>query len=219
MYKKYLSIITNFGCHYTCPYCIVKNNQIDIPETTIKGLNNLRQAIIGYGCNIVSISGGGEPLYEYEQHKDWYDKLFLILDEMDIPMEMHTSCIQNDFPTNECKRVVYHLNSSRQLREIRRKGKEVVRAVFVVTEDMTEEYLHIIADYVKEDRDIDELSFRQQVGENYETKYFLHDILLAGHRKDWFYIQQHDYNLYYAENKVYTRYKDFQKIKESEDSK
>lgn len=26
MNDKYLSVITNFGCHYSCPYCIVKNN-------------------------------------------------------------------------------------------------------------------------------------------------------------------------------------------------
>ena len=25
---KYLSIITNFGCHYKCPYCIVKENNL-----------------------------------------------------------------------------------------------------------------------------------------------------------------------------------------------
>ena len=32
---KYLSIITNFGCHYNCPYCIVKNNNLHIPKTTL----------------------------------------------------------------------------------------------------------------------------------------------------------------------------------------
>jgi uncharacterized protein YegL len=38
---KYLSVITNFGCHYTCPYCIVKNNNLNIPITTIEGLTML----------------------------------------------------------------------------------------------------------------------------------------------------------------------------------
>lgn len=31
---KYMSIITNFGCHYKCPYCIVKENNLHIPKTT-----------------------------------------------------------------------------------------------------------------------------------------------------------------------------------------
>ncbi len=25
---KYMSVITNFGCHYKCPYCIVKENNL-----------------------------------------------------------------------------------------------------------------------------------------------------------------------------------------------
>lgn len=206
MFEKYLSIITNFGCHYSCPYCIVVNNNIEVPETTIKGLSNLKQTLIGHGCNIVSISGGGDPLHNYKEHKDWYEKLSLILESMGIPMEIHTSYVNNDFPTNECKRVVYHLHDSRQLRQIKRKGNEIVRVVFVVTENMTEEDLHIISDYVKADASIDELSFRQQVEKDYQTMYYLHNVLLAGHKKDWYYIQQHDYNLYYAENKVYTKY-------------
>ena len=41
MNDKYISVITNFGCHYTCPYCIVKNNNLNIPKTTIKGLDSL----------------------------------------------------------------------------------------------------------------------------------------------------------------------------------
>lgn len=35
MNDKYLSVITNFGCHYSCPYCIVKNNHLNIPKTTL----------------------------------------------------------------------------------------------------------------------------------------------------------------------------------------
>lgn len=46
MNDKYISIITNFGCHYTCPYCIVKNNNLDIPRTTINGLDSLWLEIV-----------------------------------------------------------------------------------------------------------------------------------------------------------------------------
>lgn len=27
MQDEYYSVITNFGCHWTCPYCIVKKEQ------------------------------------------------------------------------------------------------------------------------------------------------------------------------------------------------
>jgi organic radical activating enzyme len=69
---QYMSIITNFGCHYKCPYCIVKENNLHIPRTTLAGLDNLEEALKENGCNIVSISGGGDPLHEYEKHVDWY---------------------------------------------------------------------------------------------------------------------------------------------------
>ena len=67
---KYLSIITNFGCHYKCPYCIVKENNLQIPKTTIDGLNELDNIFTDTECNIISISGGGDPLYNYENHFD-----------------------------------------------------------------------------------------------------------------------------------------------------
>lgn len=55
---KYMSVITNFGCHYKCPYCIVKENNLHIPRTTLSGLDNLEEALKENNCDIVSISGG-----------------------------------------------------------------------------------------------------------------------------------------------------------------
>ena len=50
------------------------------------------------------------------------------------------------------------------------------------------------------------------VDDNYEEQHYLEDYLKMGHRKLWWYIEQNDYNLYYAENKVTTRYKDFEEV-------
>lgn len=54
MNDKYISIITNFGCHYTCPYCIVKNNNLNIPKTTINGLDSLWLETVRNQCNWIS---------------------------------------------------------------------------------------------------------------------------------------------------------------------
>ena len=64
---------------------------------------------------------------------------------------------------------------------------------------------------VKKLENIDELSFRQYVDANYRTHYIMHEYLKAGHKKDWYYIEQNDYNLYYCENKVYKKYRDIGK--------
>lgn len=69
--EKYLSIITNFGCHGKCPYCIVRENGIKVPKTTLGGLDNLTKALKETNRDIISISGGGDPLHEYEKHVDW----------------------------------------------------------------------------------------------------------------------------------------------------
>lgn len=223
---KYMSIITNFGCHYRCPYCIVKKNNLHIPKTTIEGLSCLRDEILRNRANIISISGGGDPLYQFEQHKDWYDSLFRIVDsipvkyypmkycahgERKIRIEMHTSYMtdESSFPFEKCFRVVYHANTIEQLSHIHRSGNEKVRVVFVVTEEFTLQTLMDIALKVKESDDIDEISFRQLVDGEYKECHYLEEYLRLGHKKLWWYIEQNDYNLYYAENKVYTRYRDF----------
>ena len=210
MQNKYLSIITNFGCHYTCPYCIVKNNDINVPATTVEGLSGLKQAIIDNGIGIVSVSGGGDPMFEVDKHQDWWRELHAILSNLDIPLEIHTSYLNPWMITYNFARIVYHLHSKDQLEKVHRSRRgEIVRVVFVVTDDMTENDISEIAKFVKYSLWIDELSFRQMVKPNYELSYHLHDFLKAGHQKDWWYIEQCDFNLYYAENCVYTKYSDF----------
>lgn len=209
--EKYLSIITNFGCHYTCPYCIVKKNNIEVPETTMDGLDNLGKTLNDNNITIVSLSGGGDPLYKYDEHKKWYAKLLDILFRNKIPLEMHTSYLPDTtkFPFYSCKRVVYHLHSVDDLSLVRRTGKEIVRVVFVVTENFTIEDVMKIAAFVDQSPEIDELSFRQMVDHNFEEKHYLEEYLKLGHQKLWWYIEQNDYNLYYAENKTYNSYSDF----------
>lgn len=206
--EKYLSIITNFGCHGKCPYCVVRENGIKVPKTTLDGLDNLSKALKETGGNIISISGGGDPLYEYEKHVDWYRKLAKIIRQRGIPVEMHTSYMTDEstFPFYDCKRVVYHLNTFEQLKHIRRTGSEIVRVVYVVTKDFTLEQIMNIAMFVADSKEIDELSFRQLVDKGYEVTDYWQDVLRFGHKKLWWYIEQCDYNLYYVENKVYTKF-------------
>ncbi len=206
--EKYLSIITNFGCHGKCPYCIVRENGIKVPKTTLGGLDKLPMFLKETRRNIISISGGGDPLYEYEKHVDWYRKLFKMVNPLRVPVEMHTSYMTDEstFPFYDCKRVVYHPNTFEQLKHVHRTGDEIVRVVYVVTKDFTLEQIMNIAMFVADSKEIDELSFRQLVDKGYEVTDYWQDILRFGHKKLWWYIEQCDYNLYYAENKIYTKF-------------
>lgn len=214
--NKYLSIITNFGCHYTCPYCIVKNNNIDIPVTTIQGLDKLVECIRKYDCDWVSISGGGDPLHNLDKNMDWYIKLFEIIPN-DIHLELHTSYISaeqiaGDHFLNVFDRIVYHCHTTADLYEIKRTiPDQKIRVVFVVDENFTKELIDEITIIVRNSPNIDELSFRQMVDDKYNTTHYCEEYLKQGHQKDWWYIQQCDYNIYYAENEVSFKYEDFKK--------
>ena len=214
---KYLSIITNFGCHYKCHYCIVKNTGIDVPKTTVGGLDKLVENIDKYGCNWVSISGGGDPLHNLVKNQDWWYKLFEIIPPR-VKLELHTSYISIEYSGNwfnrQFDRIVYHCHTVNDLYEIKKtKPDQIIRAVFVVTEDFTTELIDEITAIVKNSSVIDELSFRQMVDSDYNATHYCEEYLKAGHQKDWWYIEQCDYNIYYAENEVKFKYEDFRRNK------
>ena len=144
---KYMSVITNFGCHYSCPYCIVKNNNLQIPKSTIDGLNSLEEEIKKNQCNWVSISGGGDPLWNLENNIEWYKKFFDITLGK-VKTELHTSMPNvKSAPYPYFDRVVYHLHDFEQLKSIKRTCHEIVRVVFVVTKSFTEDLINRIAVY------------------------------------------------------------------------
>lgn len=205
---KYLSIITNFGCHYTCPYCIVKENGLKIPQTTTNGLKELINTIKSVNADIISLSGGGDPLFHYEDHKTWYKLLYDLIG--DIPLEMHTSytTLPESFDTRRYERIVYHCRNVDDMKNIKRRNNEIIRVVYVVDDTFTKEKIDSIYSFVQSSTDINELSFRQMVDNHYETTHYLEDYLKANHQKKWWYIEQNDYNIYYAENKTYKKYHD-----------
>lgn len=202
-----LSIITNFGCHYKCPECIVKNNKLQIPKTTVEGLRNLHTHIC-FGGEI-SISGGGDPLYSYEENLHYYTTLFKILDKNKCKLEMHTTFTNSQFPYWKCSRVVYHLHLGDSLENIIKHKNEIVRVVYVIDKNYSKNDLLQIYDKVKNSKNIDELTFRQYVDNNYITRNYLHDDLLSGHNKGlWHYVVQCDYNDYYVNGRIFKKFRE-----------
>ncbi len=228
MEDKYLSVITNFGCHYKCRECIVRNNGLKIPNSTVGGLLELGNQIKKNNVNWVSFSGGGDPLFipkngELEWKSYWLSAALFCVGN-NVNTELHTSfksyidyCTNLDEPS-QCgllytfERIVYHCHYIWELDYLKRyRHDQIVRVVFVVGPSFTKEEIDAVATIVALCDNIDELSFRQYVDENYETQYYLHDYLKQGHKKRWWYIEQDDYNLYFCENKIYTKYSDIGK--------
>lgn len=151
---KYVSIITNFGCHYTCPECIVRNNGLKMSETdNFSTQEPLNKVLCKERPEWVSVSGGGDPLFHWKEHWSFYEGLFHTAERRNVKLEMHTSYLPDspevqDFPLNWFERVVYHVHKFDDLLHVKRKFGEIVRVVFVVDDNMTEQDVLFIAGYV-----------------------------------------------------------------------
>jgi organic radical activating enzyme len=217
MELKCLSIITNFGCHYKCPYCIVKKNGINVPKTTVESLDTLLETYKSGKYNYISLSDGGDPMFEFDKHMDFYNKLFSICRENNIKIELHTSYIkeiENKLPFELFKRIVFHCNTIDDIFEAEQTDCKGVnkRVVFVVEDRMNINYILTVRDIINSSKTIDQLSFRQRVDENYNVSYHLHDFLYIGHLyKQWYYIEQGDYNTYFVDGQVKEKYSDLRK--------
>lgn len=211
-----LSILTNFGCHWGCRYCVYRENGINIKPTHFRdfGWNELEQELKKHKGELVSISGGGDPLYNYNNNtnriKAFYDELFMLLEKYKCTLELHTSMLIEEFPYEKCERVVFHLTMPTQIGLINNrlfKLPKLVRAVYVVQDYYTKSLINQIVKYAKDEKNaISELSFRQMIGSKGETEYYCHEYLKNGHMKDWYYIEQCDYNEYFVNDHIETSY-------------
>lgn len=217
MKNEMLSILTNFGCHFGCAYCIYRDNGINIPHTNIDtfGWEELEKELQKHKGELVSLSGGGDPLYNYENNIEFYNKLFILLEKYDCKLELHTSIVNTDFDYSDCERVVFHFTMSSQIAmlESLNKGKatglylpENVRVVYVVQGHYSKNLINEIVREINKSNCITELSFRQMIDKNGHTTTYLHDYLKEGHKKDWYYIEQADYNKYFVNDHIECEY-------------
>lgn len=218
--EKMLSIITNFGCHYTCPYCVVKETGIYIPKTTLESLDLLLDIYQNGNYNGISVSGGGDPMHEYEKHTDYYDKLFSICSENHIPLELHTSYIRDGLPYSHFDLIAFHLINTEDILKVNTLdcGSATKRIVFVVDKNFTEQKIDDIYDIYLCCYDILQLSFRQMILPDYSAAYYCHNHLKEGHKHEkWHYIEQCDYNTYFVNGKITDGYEDFRIVKDNSD--
>ena len=87
---KNISIITNFGCHSNCWYCIWKGHELEYvkQKTNWKKLRSFIQKYKNKGK--VSVSGGGDCLYKYNTYKIWWNNFFKIAKEFNMLVDVHT---------------------------------------------------------------------------------------------------------------------------------
>lgn len=85
-----ISIITNFGCRANCWYCIWKTHPLrDVQLET--DWEKLRGFLVEYqDRGKVSVSGGGDCLYRYDQYVGWWKRLFEETSDLRMLVDVHT---------------------------------------------------------------------------------------------------------------------------------
>ena len=223
------SVITNFGCHWTCPYCIVRKTGLNVPVTDMQAtLRTISRESERHPMRFLSFSGGGDPLFpmrepEASKRVAFYREAIRRAGDWLTETEMHTSYFQCGRNVAQVmqqvrfNRVVYHMRPTSLSDDVAlalpRKwfDGQKVRVVYVVTPDFTPERIDRIAGLVADSNVVDELSFRQKVNPDNTIDHTCEEYLKAGHQKRWWYIQQDDYNTYVVNDWLYTRFSDIGK--------
>lgn len=223
------SVITNFGCHWTCPYCIVRKTGLNVPVTDMQAtLRTISRESEHHPMRFLSFSGGGDPLFpmrepEASKRVAFYREAIHRAGDWLTETEIHTSyfqCRRNVAQVMQqirFSRVVYHMRPTSLSDDVAlalpRKwfDSQKVRVVYVVTPDFTPERIDRIADLVAGNNVVNELSFRQKVNPDNTIDHTCEKYLKAGHQKRWWYIQQDDYNMYVVNDRLYTRFSDIGK--------
>lgn len=225
------SVITNFGCHYKCPYCITKQTGMHLPETDALAVSRTLRGLLTDECiKFLSFSGGGDPMHGITTDRTraaWYAMTQEVCEEYGVFTEMHTSAetlrqyMHDDGTVRLLRgfdRVVYHCRTVDDLDRVNKAFSHHesiygcgngIRVVFVVTKEATINAVEEIAKAFRGCLGVDELTFRQMVDGDFTPDDTLRDYLLDGHREGrWHYTEQGDYNRYIVNDKVYDRFED-----------
>lgn len=179
MNPKYLTIITNFG-----------GADVGVPPTTLSSLDMLKAAVRFEKAKVVRVTGGGDPLHEYEKHQKYFQRLFRACREMDIPVELHTAHVDTEFPYGKCERVIYHVCDIDQLKKITRHSDEGVRVQFIVGKSCTMDLIDEVADIFDKSTDINMIYFRAEGGKSSHLPKSCREYLRAGHGERWQFIEE-----------------------------
>lgn len=209
-----LSILTNFGCHWSCPYCVYRENKINIPLTTRENFDfkALEEEMKNMDGDEISISGGGDPLYNWKNNMWFYNEIQSLAGTYNKKIELHTSYIDYNFDYSDFDRVVFHLQSPTQIRLIDMGRHRLwlssnVRVVFVIQEHYSKGIINNIIKEVENNEDVTELvSFRQLIKIDGAIAEIEHEYLKSKHLKDLYYIKQADYNEYFVNNHIEKEY-------------
>jgi len=196
-----LSIITNFGCDEGCLYCVWKKHLLENVKTTVESTDWTKLESLLRGEKRISVSGGGDPLFQLDKNIDWWNRLFAITDAQGIDVDLHTAKIAPVEFADKFAKYVWHITDLSAVDKLSLMASYSVplRMAIVASPEITKaEYLALaLLAFLRGAS----LSVRQLVVDQKPVEIEA-DFLKT--EKGWKYIQQNDYNTYFMpDNNVY----------------
>jgi hypothetical protein len=183
-----LSIITVFGCRFNCPYCIWKQEGRAYDPyfyDRARWLSSFYQNV----NETFSISGGGDPLEDFNLHERFWGRIEAICESRKIQYDIHTSFhMMSKVHFKNIRKLVVH---------VRNQDFQAIfadRVVMVVNKELTIEGMKLF----EHNHPYVELSYREVVGDEFKPS----DNVLAfaqsiqERRYNGRFIRQDDYNHY-----------------------
>lgn len=197
-----ISIITNFGCRANCWYCIWKGHKLEHINEPMDW-NKLYNFLLNHkDKGKVSISGGGDCLYKFEDHINWWKELFVLTDQFNMLVDIHTKekFVHGFWWKRYINKCVFSSdkleNDKTYLKYLSRLTK--VRITHLVTADTTFE---MIDEYLKFQKEI-ECQFTIKELVNYDDRGMYKKI--KEKYSDIYYLDAGDYNIYYMPDNTIT---------------
>lgn len=196
-----ISIITNFGCRTDCWYCVWETHKLkDVRlDTDWDKLYDFLYEHRKKGK--VSVSGGGDCLYKYEDYKEWWDTLFGLCNELNLLIDVHSRekfynnafwkeinrcVVSSDCPWDD---VLYFEYLAKQTK---------LRIVHVVTHETTDDTMKAYSDIQKSLNC--QFTIKQLVGHDDNGNYNK----FRNKYPDIYHLDEGDYNIYYMPNNEIT---------------
>lgn len=218
--KKGYSIITNFGCDVRCSYCIWKYHKLK----NIKTVDFQKDIIYDFLKSIpndiekFSISGGGDPFFNYKNNKYWWDEIIIASEKYDKVFDIHTSKPEEFFKQNMNKdllflnklnKIVIHTSKERWnplLYQLFISNGINVRLNFVVNKSLSFDFIKTVENFCLKNGL--QLAYRELVKNDNDNPLPIIDNYCKNKNHNLIkYIFQNDYNIYLMpDGKVYDKF-------------
>jgi organic radical activating enzyme len=182
--NKGFTIITNFGCGNNCAYCISKHHPIlknQITDIAQINWQYLEKCIKDTSSPKINISGGGDPLFNYMNNKNFYYDLYSLCNKYNKLLDTHTRIIPDDIDLiNLFNKLAISIeyNDKNAIENLKNMYNSIykylntkIRIIQVVNDKLTIKDCMNYIDTIKS-IEIDQITFRQMFGNKKAYEHF-----------------------------------------------